>query len=80
MVKSLFDIYKWTGRVTAGALNVRSWAGMEHPNIKSWPVLARGNLVDVRDSLKAEDGSIWYYVRIDGRIFGFVSGKYIVRN
>ena len=70
---------KWTGRVTASALNVRSWAGTEHPNIKSWPILGFGNLVDVCDSLKAADGSLWYYIRIDGRIYGFVSGKYVVR-
>ena len=68
---------KWVGRVTADRLNVRTWAGTENPNISSWPVLAQGNLVDVCDTVKAADGSDWYYIRIGGRIFGFVSAAYI---
>lgn len=68
---------KWTGRVTASILNVRSWAGTNNPVIKSWPQLAKGNLVDVCDTVAAADGSKWYYIRIDGRIFGFVHSAYI---
>ena len=70
---------QWVGEVTADVLNVRSWAGTEYPNIKSWPQLAEGNRVEVCDSVKASDGSTWYYVRIDGRIFGFVHSDYIMR-
>ncbi len=68
---------KWTGRVTASVLNVRSWAGTEHVNIKSWPRLAKGNLVDVCDCILAKDGSKWYYVKIDGRVYGFVHSRYV---
>ena len=68
---------QWVGKVTADRLNVRSWAGTENANIKSWPVLGRGNLVDVCDSILAKDGSKWFYVRIDGRIYGFVHSGYI---
>lgn len=68
---------RWVGQVTTDTLNVRSWAGTENPNIKSWPTLGKGNLVDVCDTVKASDGSDWYYIRIDGRIYGFVSAKYI---
>lgn len=67
----------WVGEVTADTLNVRSWAGTENPNIKSWPTLSKGNLVDVCDSVKASDGDTWYYIRIDGRIYGFVHSDYI---
>lgn len=70
---------KWVGKVTASSLNVRTWAGKENGNIKSWPSLEKGNLVDVCDSVKAKDGSLWYYIRIDGRIYGFVHSRYIVR-
>ena len=70
---------QWVGKVTATRLNVRSWAGTEYANIKSWPQLGKGNLVDVCDSVKASDGSTWYYIRIDGRIYGFVHSKYIAR-
>ena len=71
---------KWVGRVTASRLNVRTWAGAENPNIKSYPYLDRGNLVDVCDTVKAKDGSDWYYIRIAGKYYGFVSAKWIVRN
>lgn len=70
---------QWVGKVTADVLNVRSWAGEENPNIKSWPKLGNGNLVDVCDSVKAADGSLWYYIRINGRIYGFVHSAYISR-
>ncbi len=68
---------QWVGVVTADTLNVRTWAGEEYNNIKSWPKLAEGNMVDVCDSIKAADGSTWYYIRIDGRIYGFSHSDHI---
>jgi len=29
--------------------------------------------------VKAKDGSVWYYIRIDGRIYGFVHSAYIAK-
>lgn len=68
---------KWVGKVTATKLNVRKWAGTENAQLKSYPTLAKGNLVDVCDTIKAKDGASWYYIRIAGKYFGFVSAKYI---
>ena len=68
---------QWTGKVTADVLNVRSWAGTNNPLIRSWPKLNRGNLVDVCDVVNATDGSRWYYIRIAGKYYGFVSAQYI---
>ena len=68
---------KWVGEVTAQSLNVRTWAGTDFKNIKSYPTLAKTNLVDVCDTVKAADGSVWYYIRIAGKYYGFVSAKYI---
>lgn len=70
---------KWVGVVTADLLNVRSWAGTQYANIKSWPQLAEGNLVDVCDTVKGSTGKSWYFVRIAGKVFGFVSARYIKR-
>lgn len=70
---------QWVGRVTADVLNVRTWAGTENPNIKSYPILRYSNLVDVCDTVKASDGSPWYYVRIAGKWYGFVSAQYIIK-
>lgn len=68
---------KWVGKVTANILNVRTWAGTEYSQLKSYPTLAKGNLVDVCDTIKSKDGASWYYIRIAGKYFGFVSAKYI---
>ena len=68
----------FTGQVTASSLNVRTWAGAEYPNIKKYPTLNEGDKVDVMNfAQKAKDGSSWYYIRIAGKYFGFVSAKYI---
>ncbi len=66
------------GNVTATVLNVRTWAGTEYPNIKKYPKLNQGNEVEVMNyTQKAKDGDKWYYVRIAGKYYGFISAKYI---
>ena len=65
------------GQVTASILNVRSWAGIEHPNIKAIPTLKYGTTVEICDTVKDAGGADWYYVLMDGRIYGFVSADYI---
>lgn len=78
-VAALNNNSEWGGMVIADVLNVRSYAGVENPKIKSWPQLFRWNLVDVCDTVKAGDGKDWYYVRIDGNIYGFVCAEHIVK-
>lgn len=68
---------KWVGQVTATSLNVRTWAGTEYPNLKSYPRLGYSNKVDVCDTVKAANGQNWYYIRIAGKYYGFVSARYI---
>lgn len=68
---------KYVAKVTATELNVRSWAGTENPVIKKWPLLKKGNLVDVCDTIKAADGSEWNYIRIVGKYYGFAAKKYL---
>ena len=66
---------KFVGKVTASALNVRTGAGTEYPNLREYPLLKRDNLIDVCDTREAIDGTKWYYVRI-GKYFGFtLSGR-----
>lgn len=68
----------YVGKVTASVLNVRTWAGTEYPQIKSYPTLKKGNLVDVMNFTQtAADGGQWYYIRIAGKYHGFVSAAYI---
>lgn len=68
---------KWIGEVTASSLSVRTWAGVGNPTIKSWPALAKGNWVDICDTVSDANGTPWYYVRIYGKYYGFVHSGYI---
>lgn len=54
---------------------VKTWAGNENSCITSYPELNKGNLVDVCDTIKADNKAKWYYVRIAGKYFGFVPAK-----
>ena len=58
---------------------MRTGAGTTNPQLKSYPSLAKGNLIDVCDTVKATDGSNWYYIRIAGKFYGFAAAAYITR-
>lgn len=68
---------KYTGVVNTEVLNVRKWAGTEYSKLKSYPRLKLGNKVDVCDLIHDSKGDPWYYIRIAGKIYGFVSATYI---
>lgn len=78
---NLSRVPKWVGKVTCHLLNVRTWAGTEFPRITKWAggQLAKGNMVDVCDTVNDSRGKPWYYIRIAGSIFGFVDARYIKR-
>lgn len=66
----------FVGKVSAASTVVRTWAGDNYPSIKKWPKLVRGNLIDVMNfTQKATNGASWYYVRIAGKHYGFVTAK-----
>lgn len=66
---------QWKGTVTADSLNVRTWAGTEN-GLCSFSPLKNGSVVDVCDSIKANDGSTWYYIKYAGK-YGFVHSSYV---
>lgn len=66
---------QWKGVVTADSLNVRTWAGTEN-GLCSFSPLKNGAVVDVCDSIKANDGSTWYYIKYAGK-YGFVHSDYV---
>lgn len=70
---------KWVGAVNTNELNVRTGAGTENPKLATYPLLRQHNLVDVCDTVRASDGTDWYYIRIVGKYYGYVCGKYISR-
>lgn len=71
---------QWIGKVTAASLNVRKWAGTEYDKLQRYPQLSGGKEVEVCDNIKAKDGAIWYYIRIDGSVYGFVHSDYVEKS
>lgn len=69
--------YPFVGEVTASELNVRTGAGTNHGKLSSYPILKRGNLVNVLKEKKDTSGNKWYQVRIAGKYTGYVSAQYI---
>lgn len=72
---------KWTGYVDADELNVRTWAGTGYPTCSFSP-LYQGEAIDVCDTVKADTGKDWYYIRkkVGGEYkYGFVSSAYIIK-
>ena len=69
---------KWTGRVTASSLNVRTWAGTEYDECSFSPI-DNGAEIDVCDTVQAKDSSLWYYIKHNGK-YGFVHSAYVTKN
>lgn len=64
---------KYAGEVyKCDRLNVRMGPGKTYGNLKEYPILAKGNRVDICDT----KGN-WYYIRIAGKHFGYVHKSYI---
>lgn len=72
---TLNKVKKWDGVVTADILNVRTYAGTNN-GLCSFSPLKKGVKVSVCDSVKANDGSTWYYISYNGK-YGFVHSSYI---
>lgn len=71
----LSNTVSWNGTVTVSELNVRTWAGTSNKTCSFSP-LKKGISVGVCDSIKASDGSTWYFIKYNGK-YGFVHSSYI---
>ena len=76
---TLSKIPKWVGKINKNGAPVRAWAGKENSQLKSYPILNKGNLVDVCDTIKSKSGNDWYYIRIAGKYYGFIYAKRVNR-
>ena len=74
---TLSKTVKWNGKVTADSLYVRKWAGTENVPLISCPTVSYGTTVGVCSTIKAKDGSNWYYIKTPKGTYGFSSAKYI---
>ena len=69
----------WIGQVTATQLNVRTWAGIQNPTLKSIPKIYKGGHIGVCGTVKDKNNQDWYYICINNTIYGFVMSRYIKR-
>lgn len=65
------SVYKFA-KVTADKLNVRTGAGKNFPNLASYPILSKGNEVDV---LEVKNG--WVKIKIVNKYIGWVSQSFV---
>lgn len=72
---TLNKVVKWNGCVNVTSLNVRTGAGTKYSK-SSFSPLNKNIKVGVCDSVKASDGSTWYYIKYNDK-YGFVNSKYI---
>lgn len=68
-------ITRFKAKVTANALNVRTWASAKSKTCSFSP-LKKGEVIDVCDAIMSEDNQTWYYIKSDGK-YGFVNAEYL---
>ena len=66
---------KRTGVVTANSLYVRSGPGTQYEPIKTMPIIYKNYQIGICDEINTSEK--WYYVKLNGNIYGFCSAKYI---
>lgn len=71
---TLSKTVQWYG-ITTDELNVRTWAGTKNKTCSFSP-LKKGTRIGVCASQKASDGSVWYYIKYNGK-YGFVHSGYV---
>lgn len=59
------------------ALNVRTWAGIEHKTCSFTP-LYQATIVSVCDAILSKDNKTWYYICYNKK-YGFISARYTKR-
>ena len=72
---ALNKLPRFKGKLIAGRLNVRTWAGKENATCSFSPI-SNGDIVEVCDEIEAKDKSKWYYIKFKSK-YGFVSASYI---
>ena len=53
---------------------LRTWAGIENSQLKSYPTVNKNQELGLCDTVKADDGSIWYFVKINDK-YGLVDSN-----
>lgn len=75
--KAPSKVRKFVGRIKDNASPVRKNPGQKYDQLTSYPILNKGDLVDVCDTVKSASGNDWYYICIGGKIYGYIYSEHI---
>ena len=67
----------WVAECTGNGVYVRTGPGTEHPPLKEYPFLNKGNLVEVIGEKHAKDGVRWYHILIADKYRGYMIHTYL---
>ena len=70
-------VRKFVGKVNKNNEPVRKNPGKKYAQLTSYPILNKGNLVDVCDTVKSASGNDWYYICIGGKIYGYIFSGHV---
>lgn len=68
---------KFVGKVNKNNAPVRKNPGKNYDKLTSYPVLNKGNLVDVCDTVKSASGNDWYYIKIADKYYGYIYSGHV---
>lgn len=75
--KAPSKVRKFVGRIKDNASPVRKNPGQKYDQLTSYPILNKGDLVDVCDTIKSASGNDWYYICIGGKIYGYIFSEHV---
>lgn len=75
--KAPSKVCKFVGRIKDNASPVRKNPGQKYDQLTSYPILNKGDLVDVCDTIKSASGNDWYYICIGGKIYGYIFSGHV---
>lgn len=75
--KAPSKVRKFVGRIKDNASPVRKNPGQKYDQLTSYPILNKGDLVDVCDTIKSASGNDWYYICIGGKIYGYIFSGHV---
>ena len=70
---------KFVGRVNKDNAPVRKNPGNNYKQLTSYPILNKGNLIDVCDTVKSASGNNWYYICIANKYYGYIYSAHVDR-
>lgn len=68
---------KFVGKINKNNAPVRKNPGKNYEQLTSYPVLNKGNLVDVCDTVKSASGNDWYYIKIADKYYGYIYSGHV---